>query len=128
MLCRSYQPLLIAALFDWRGWRAGETFKAEIWWVNDGPESLEGCAVKAALDGEVVLAISDLMIRPLAAQLAGSFAVTLVTRPSKLDLALVNSERVIASNCYDLGVYLPPRQTAWAWLLRRGADLMLRIG
>ena len=128
MLCRSYQPLLIAAMFDWRAWRPGATFKAEIWWVNDGPESFEGCAVKAELDGEVVLTVGDLAIQPLAAQLAGSFAVTLAARPSKLDLALVDNERVIASNCYDLGVYQPPRQTTWAWLMRRGADLMLRIG
>jgi len=128
MLCRSYQPLLIAAMFDWRAWRPGEKFEAEIWWVNDGPQSFEGCAVKAALDGEVVLAVGDLVIRPLAAQLVGSFAVTLAACPSQLELALAENERIIASNCYDLGVYQPPRQTVRAWLLRRGADLMLRIG
>jgi len=128
LLCRSYQPLLIAALFDWRGWRPGETFGAEIWWVNDGPESLEGCAVKATLDGEIVLVVDGLVIQPLAAQLAGSFAVTLSERPSQLDLTLFSHQGVIASNGYDLGVYQPARQAVWAWLLRRGANLMLRVG
>lgn len=128
MLCRSYQPLLIAAAFDWREWRLGDTFKAEIWWVNDGPHSFEGCTVRAVLDGEIVLAADDLVIPPFAAQLVGPFAVTLATRPSKLELAVVENQGVIASNCYDLRVHQPPRQTVWAWLLRRGADLMLQIG
>ena len=115
-------------MFDWRGWRPGETFGAEIWWVNDGPESLEGCAVKATLDGEIVLVVDGLVIQPLAAQLAGSFAVTLSERPSQLDLTLFSHQGVIASNGYDLGVYQPARQAVWAWLLRRGANLMLRVG
>lgn len=128
MLRRSYQPLLVAARFDWRDWRAGETFKAEIWWINDGPDRFTGCSVKAVLDHELVLDADNLVIQPTSAQRAGAFAVALTARPSKLALTLLCDTNVLASNSYDLLVYLPPRQTVGAWLLRRASDSTLRIG
>ncbi len=128
MLCRSYQPLLIAARFEWRNWRSGDTFNAKIWWVNDGPDHFTGCAVKAVLDEELVLSADGLVIQPASAQRAGAFAVTLAARPSQLELTLLCDTRVIAVNSYDLRAYLPPRQPTRVWFMRRAADLMLRIG
>ena len=104
MLCQSYQPLLIAAKFDWRCWEPSEAFEAEIWWVNDGPDRFTGCAAKAILDEQLVLTAGGLAIQPLSAQRAGAFGVTLTVRPSKLVLTLTCDTRVIASNSYDLRV------------------------
>ncbi len=126
MLQRSYQPLLVAAKFDRRQWRAGERLRAEIWVVNDGREHLSGCTVEALLDGVCVQQWKDVEQLPGVAGRVGSLDTELAAPPAALELMCSHQGRVVARNRYDLAVYLPPPHPMHAWLMRRAVDLLLR--
>jgi beta-mannosidase len=126
MLARCYQPLLVAARFERRPWRAGEQFTADIWLVNDGPHDVSGCRVQALLDGREVYACDAASVGPSSARRLGALSVKLDQAPSSLGLFCRRDGEDLAQNRYDLGVYLPPRQPLTAWLMRRITDLLLR--
>ncbi|MGE5602223.1 MAG: glycosyl hydrolase 2 galactose-binding domain-containing protein [Nitrososphaerales archaeon] len=128
MLLRSYQPLLVAARFNWRRWRAGDRFVAELWLVNDTSERFDECSVEAFVDGRPAYQVADVTLPPAQAFRIGSLSVCLATPPSSLELTLARSGVVLARNEYDLTVYLPPPQPPGSWLMRRVADLLLQIG
>ncbi len=110
MLMRSYQPLLVAAVFERRAWRAGDRFDAEIWVVNDGAEEAAEGEVEALLDGRSVCPRSRVAAPPASARQVGAFGVQLAGPPATLALAWRAGGAVLAANEYDLQVYLPPPQ------------------
>jgi hypothetical protein len=121
------QPRLITARFDWRVGLSGASFNAEIWGVNDDPDRLTRWMIQAALDGVCLLHLNDLTIQPGSSQRMGALAVTLSRSPTTLTLALPRGAAAIASNCCDLRVHLPLCYPSTTRLMRRGADLLLRI-
>jgi beta-mannosidase len=127
MLLRSYQPLLVAARFERRKWCAGDRFEAEIWLVNDGTRRLERCSVHAFIDGHPASRFEDVTLPPARAIRVGLLNALLDAPPSSLELRCVSTDTVLASNKYDVDVYLPPPQPLGAWLMRRAADLLLQI-
>jgi beta-mannosidase len=126
MLCRSFQPVLIAARFPWRAYRGGETFRAEIWLVNDGPKAWHGCRAEAALDGQATWALEGIELVPANARAIGELAWKLDAPPRWMTLQLACGAVILASNHYDLAVPLPgPR--GWRgrltrWLVDRLLD------
>jgi beta-mannosidase len=128
MLLRSYQPLLVAARFPWQKWRAGERFRAELWMVNDGQETYDECKLAVWLDGERIWQSGKLSVPPASARRTGLLDFRFQTQPGELELRCERGGAVIAKNRYDLSVYLPPRQPLRSWILRRAADMLLKIG
>lgn len=126
MLVRSYQPLLVAARFERREWRAGEQFQAEIWLVNDAPRALDDCAVSVQLDGQPVHTFTGVVVLAGSVTRVVSLSVQLDSRPQHLVLRCLRNGAIIAENRYDLAVFLPPPQPVGAWLVRRAGDLLLR--
>ncbi len=128
MLRRSYQPLLVAAVWSRRHYRAGDVFEAAVWVVNDGTGGWQDCAVEAELDGELVYAQRGLDILPGHAGRVGDFRQVLQAAPCSLVLRLLPPDAVaggqpLATNHYDLAVPLPGPQPLGArltrWLARR---------
>jgi beta-mannosidase len=125
MLCRSFQPLLIAARFPWRRYRAGDTFRAEIWAVNDLPRGWDGCRVQAELDGAAIWSANGVEIGPASARHIAMWSHRLDGPPQELTLQLACGDAVLTSNRYDLAVHLSgpqplrPRLTRWLadWLV-----------
>ncbi len=124
-LQRCYQPILIAARFPWRHYRAGDTFAAEVWLVNDGPGPRARCCATATLDGQSVWTQEEVMLPAASAVRIGSFTIPLAAPPETLDLQLACGDEVLAANRYDLSVYLPGRQPLRARLMRWLADRLL---
>jgi len=122
---RCYQPILVAAAFPWRRYRAGDVFRAEIWLVNDGPEMWHGCRVAASLDGETIWSAGSLDLPPASATPIGEISSTLVTSPRMLSLDLSGEGGTLATNRYDLDVHLPGSQPWQARLAHKIADWLL---
>ncbi len=98
------QPVLIAARFPRRPYRAGDLFRAQIWLANDGPLAWRGCHAEADLDGYSVWAAAGLDLPPASAACVGDLTWTLVAPPQRLYLRLTCGESVLAENFYDLAV------------------------
>jgi beta-mannosidase len=126
MLKRSFQPVLIAARFPWRRYRTGETFRAELWLVNDGPQAWHNCRAEAALDGGTVWALDGIELPPASSRRIGELACELAAVPRVLTLQLVCGEAVLAANRYDLSVFLPGPQPWWVRVNRWLADCVMR--
>ena len=125
MLRRSFQPLLVAAIFPWRRYEPGEPFQAEIWLVNDGPQSWPAGRIEATLDGVHIWAQDAAAIAPAAARPIAAFTHTLLAAPQRLDLRLLHDGAVLAINSYDLAVYLPGPQPIRGRLMRWLADRLV---
>ena len=110
MLCRSYQPLLMAAVFPWRAYGAGDTFKAELWLVNDGLDSWENCCAVVELDGKPVWGSEHIAVYPASVQRIGQIKCNLVASPTTLSLCLTDDDNLLVGNQYDLAVPLPPKR------------------
>lgn len=126
MLRQSYQPVLVAARFERRKRQAGDPFRAELWWVNDGPERIDRCRVEARMGGYLVGAWDGVSLLPGSAGQIGSLECPVDTPPGSFELVCARDAEVIARNAYRLDVHLPPPQPLGAWLMRRAADLLLR--
>jgi beta-mannosidase len=125
MLQRCYQPILIAARFLWRHYAAGDTFRAQVWLVNDGPQTWRGCRADAFLDGEAIWSAERIDLPPLSAAQIGKLNLTLVTSPHHLTLTLHSGNAALATNRYDLAVHLPGRQPLRGGLIQRLAERLL---
>ncbi len=125
MLRRCYQPIMIAARFLWRHHAAGDTFRAQVWLVNDGPQAWQGCRADAFLDGEVAWSAEQIDLPPASTTQIGELNLTLVTFPHILSLALHCGEAILATNRYDLAVHLPGRQPSRGRLIHRLAERLL---
>jgi len=52
---RAYQPLLVNLKFDRRRWQANETFRGQLWIVNDTYQGYQNCEIKLTItDGQGV--------------------------------------------------------------------------
>ncbi len=105
MLQQVYQPVLVAAQFPRRAYRAEETLDLAFWVANDGPEDWDGCRAAAVLDGRTVWDSTGMMVSGGAARRVGEAHVVLATAPRLLTLSLcaANGE-VLARNAYDLTI------------------------
>ncbi|OQA47215.1 MAG: Exo-beta-D-glucosaminidase precursor [Chloroflexi bacterium ADurb.Bin325] len=128
---RSYRPLLIAAQFPRREYRAGDIFEAELWLVNDLPPSKPGfpaedgaLTAEAWLDDRRVWA-ADTARPGTGAYRLGAMRAALAARPEALTLRLLHRGAVVAENRYDLQVPLPGPQPLANRLLRWLADRLL---
>lgn len=126
MLRRAFQPVLVAARFQWQPYRAGERFAAEVWLVNDGAVARPGCRVEVRLDGQVVWARDGMDLPAAGARPIGQFTITLGADPAELALTLAHDADILAHNRYDLAVHLPIGQPLIARLRRGLADWLLR--
>ncbi len=118
MLSRSYQPILLAAVFPWRVYAAGETFQAELWLVNDALDGWENCCAEAELDGQLVWGRDSLAVYPASVQQIGQFKCRLSASPATLALRLTEADKLLVGNRYDLAVPLPPKRPLSARLSR----------
>ncbi len=128
MLRRVYQPILIAARFSWRHYAAGDVFRADIWLVNDGPASRQGCCAEALLDGTIVWTATDVLLPPASVSSIGKLTVPLDAAPNTLALNLRCGETALASNRYNLAVHLPGRQSRRARAIHALGEQLLRMG
>jgi hypothetical protein len=108
MLCSAYQPLLIAAVFPWRAYQAGEAFEADLWLVNDGLDAFESCCGQAEVDGKPVWAVEGITVFPASVKRLDRLTYSLTTVPKILALNLTAAGTMLAHNRYDLTVPLPP--------------------
>ena len=127
MLRRAYQPILIAARFPWRRYAAGDVFRADICLVNDGPEAWQGCSAEALLDGAVVWSVNDVTLPPASVTWVGELVVPLAVAPQALTLGLRCDEMLLASNRYDLAVYLPGFQPRRARAIHAVGERLLEM-
>ena len=118
MLKRSYQPLLLAAVFPWCSYVAGDTFQAELWMVNDGLDGWENCCAEVELDGEPVWAGEHIVVYPASVQQIGQVRCRLVASPTIFSLSLTQDQGLLAGNLYDLTVPLPPKRPLKAQVAR----------
>lgn len=128
MLRRAYQPILIAARFPWRRYASGDVFRADVWLVNDGPVSWQGCCAEALLDDAIVWTTTDVVLPPACALPIGELAVPLDAAPCALALALRRGEMALASNRYDLAAHLPGRQPRRARVMHALGEQLLKVG
>jgi beta-mannosidase len=128
MLCRSFQPVLIALRFRNRARHPGETGRAEIWLVNDGPSEWVGCRAEVSLEGASLWAAEALALPADSAVRAGSLEWAAASPQGILHLRLLCGDIELASNAYDLDVPMAApghrmarwRQALAARLLRAG--------
>jgi beta-mannosidase len=116
MLHRSFQPVLIALRFLNRARRPGETGRAEVWLVNDGPSAWSGCRAEAGLEGVSLWEAEGLALPGACAVCAGSLAWTAALPQGFLHLRLWCGDVELASNLYDLDVPVAgpgPRLARW---------------
>jgi hypothetical protein len=128
MLSRSYRPLLVAARFERRPWAVGETFRAALWLVNDSARDAGPCELVVLLDRQQIACLEDAGVPGLSARQVGTLEHVLSDRPRLLELSCTCAGAQVAENRYDLSVYLPPRQPLMPWLLRRIAEMTLKVG
>jgi beta-mannosidase len=131
----SYAPVLIAARFPRRDYRAGCMFVAEIWCANDTALQRESCRTEAWLDGRCVWQRAGITVQPLSATRLGSLAVRLraaacraarhAAAPMELILRLLDANGELAINRYDLAVPLPAPRPLSGRLIRWLADRLL---
>ncbi len=136
MLKRSYTPLLVAARFARKAYQRGDQFEAEVWLVNDAPRAVKLDRITAELDhnqerkdgSPVGFEFGACAISPTSAARVGQISAKLAVAPRELRLVCEAEGAVVASNIYDLTVYLPPPQPVLARILRRAADWLLESG
>lgn len=118
MLRRVFQPVLVAARFRWRRYRAGDNFTAEIWVVSDEPQDRTGCHIQAQLDGRVVWSQDEIDLPAALARPVGTVSVRLDAKPAEFSLILSQCGTTLALNRYDLTVHLPGRPPLSALFMR----------
>jgi beta-mannosidase len=128
MLCHSFQPVLIAIRFLKRARQPGETGRAEIWLVNDGPAGWSGCKVEATLEDAPLWECEGLALPCAAAVRVGDVSWAAASPQGILRLRLQCGDVELASNSYDLDVPVAgpgPRMSRWRQTL---AARLLRAG
>jgi hypothetical protein len=142
MLKFSYAPLLVAARFSRKAnWR-GAPFEAEVWLVNDTPSAAIVERVVAELEPvdkrpdetsgrsakPVRFDLGACAVGPESAVVVSRISAELTAAPRALRLTCEAGGKVIATNLYDLDIYLPPPQPILSRVLRRAADWLLASG
>jgi beta-mannosidase len=128
MLCHSFQPVLIALRFLGRARHSGEVWRAEIWLVNDGASDWKDCRAEAVLEGAPLWAAVGLALPGASAAPAGVLEWAAPSPQGVLRLRLLCGDVELASNSYDLDVYIaPPGPRRYRWNQALAARL-LRVG
>lgn len=111
-----YNPVLISLSFPvGRRWQAGQTFRAEIWAINDSLETFTDCQLQVALDGRTIHT-QALDLPPDSVRQLGNLAQRLAAPPELLTLSLHHQHQCIAHNRYPL-----------SWSDEAGATSYLRL-
>jgi beta-mannosidase len=125
MLRDAYQPVLIAARFARGAYRAAQVLAAEVWLVNDGPETHTNCTAQARLDEVLIWRQDSIAVYSGQATTVGGFEVTLARPPGFLTLELTCGVALLARNRYDLQVPVTSRPGVLPRLRRLLADRLL---
>ncbi len=97
-----YNLLLISLKFPvGRRWQAGETFRAEIWAINDGLAAFKGCELQIKI-GQALVHTQRLDLPADSVQPVGMLAHHLTTPPHQITLTLQYEGEIVAWNYYDL--------------------------
>jgi len=128
VLKRSFQPVLVAADFEWRAYQSGDTFRAAIWLVNDSAQAWPDCEITAWLDGVAVWRADEIELAPASARPVGALVLELSTAPGRLELEMAAGPDILATNTYDLSIHLPGDQPVQARLMRWLSDRLLDVG
>lgn len=121
-----YRPVLIGLNFEvGRRWQAGETFRAELWGVNDGEEPVTNGELEVQVEGEVVHR-SAVDLPAGGARTLGALSHRFQQAPQEITLTLRRGGETIARNHYDLAWHdagrgrIRRRLRRWiaGWLLR----------
>jgi beta-mannosidase len=128
MLRRSFQPVLVALRFTNRACLHGESWRAEVWLVNDSPPAWDGCRVEAYLGDALLWSAEGVMLPAGGAVRAGSLEWAAASPQGLLRLRLLCGDVELTSNLYDLDVPIAgpgPRTARWRQAL---ASRLLRAG
>ena len=126
MLCRSYQPVLIALRFQNRACLPGEMGHAEVWLVNDGPSAWSDCRADAHLRDAQLWSAEGLALPAGGVVCAGSLTWRATPSQGVVRLRLFCGQAELATNLYDLDVPIAgpgPRSARWRQAL---ASYLLR--
>ena len=97
-----YNPILASLKFPvGRCWQTGETFRAEIWAINDSLQGFKNCELYVKLD-ETLIHTQLLGLPADSAQDVGALAHTLTAIPGQITLTLQHENEILAQNSYDL--------------------------
>ena len=108
-----------------RRWQAGDTFRAEIWAINDSLQSFTGCELQINLDGQLVHT-QALNLPADSARPAGTISHRLVAPPRQINLTLHHHSELLAQNSYDLAWSDESSASFFHRFRRWLADWMLR--
>ncbi|MCR4406972.1 MAG: hypothetical protein NUW24_08625 [Anaerolineae bacterium] len=119
-----YNPLLVSLAYPLVLYRAGGTFDAEVWLINDWPRPLPGCRVEIELHGAEGVCQrweTEMDVPADSAQIIGHLVWKLPGGTCwQVQVRVVQQGRVISTNSYDLTAYDPhptPRSGRfWAWV------------
>jgi beta-mannosidase len=103
-----YNPILVSLVFPLRKHQKGDQLQAEVWCVNDLLTPFADCSIKVQLDGAEVFSRS-VSLPPDSSQCVGSMELVLDGDPVELAVRLLQGERVVSSNSYDLAYYDPAK-------------------
>lgn len=121
-----YNPVLISLNFPaGKYWRPGQTFRAEIWAINDSLESFSGCELQINLDGKPVH-LQTLELSPDSARRVGQLSHPLAEPPQALELTLYHQGTLLAQNRYELAWSDQAASPIFYRLRRWLADWVLR--
>jgi beta-mannosidase len=97
-----YNLILVSLKFPLgRRWQAGETFRAEIWAINDRPQSFSECELQIRLDG-LLIHTQRLSLPADSSQQVGRLAHRLTVPPGQISLSLHQGADILARNSYEL--------------------------
>ena len=119
-----YNPLLVSLVYPLIRYQPGDTFAAEVWLINDWPQSLPGCRVEVELRGEAGVCQrwqTEVDVPADSAQAIGRLEWTLPAESCwQVQARIAQRGQIISTNSYDLTAYDPcptPRAGRfWAWI------------
>jgi beta-mannosidase len=97
-----YQPILLSLKFRLgRRWSAGETFRAEIWTINDSLTDLAGARLTIYFD-QIPVHYQTVDLPAQQAISHGYFSHRLTAPPRQISLTLSQTDQLVSQNRYDL--------------------------
>ncbi len=138
-LAQVANPLLVCLDYPLRRYAAGQALEVDVWVVNDWPRQFAACQVEVALqcflaDGDFPLTngqpnqVFSLNVEPDSAKRIGRVAWTLPDGDLRITCRLMQGERELAINHYNLSEYdgrpPPSRHNLWRWLMASVLGLM----
>lgn len=124
-LAQVYNPVLISVLYPLRRYRRGQTLHLDIWAINDLLQPIDDARLEVLLDDQVI-ATYRVSLPSDSRRLIDRLAHRLDHAPVRLLVRLIEGERVVSTNDYDLR-YESSRERSWpdhlfGWI----GDVMLK--